>query len=219
MSPPVEEDVPPTLQEIAYDILEKNPNLSEEELARLFSEKRLFNDSNIEELEKATRNQLSQNLWKEQRKERITASNFHGVYAKVEKLLRMMERGENQSNTVACEVFRTTDLSNIPAIKWGRLHEKDAGAAFSNEEGKQHANLHVVFFFCKAHPYLGATPYNVFTCSCCGSSCTEYKCPYSSKDLTIEEGWEKTDFLEIDEKLRLKISHKYHFKSNGNLWL
>ena len=79
--------------------------------------------------------------------------------------------------------------------------------------------MHVVFFFCKAHPYLGATPYNVFTCSCCGSSCTEYKCPYSTKDLTIEEGWEKTDFLEIDEKLRLKISHKYHFKSNGNLWL
>ena len=107
LSPPVEEDVPPTLQEIAYDILEKNPNLSEEELARLFSEKLLFNDSNIEELEKATRNQLSQNLWKEQRKERITASNFHDVYAKVEKLLRMRERGENQSNTVACEVFRT----------------------------------------------------------------------------------------------------------------
>lgn len=77
--------------------------------------------------------------------------------------------------------------------------------------------MHVVFFFCKGHPYLGATPYNVFTCSCCGSSCTEYKCPYSTKDLTIEEGWEKTDFLEIDEKLRLKRSHKYHFKVKSQM--
>ena len=119
MSPPVEEDVPPTLQEIAYDILEKNPNLSEEELARLFSEKLPFNDSNIEELEKAARNQLSQNLWKEQRKERITASNFHDVYAKVEKLLRMRERGENQSNTVACEVFRTHRAQQYSSNKVG----------------------------------------------------------------------------------------------------
>lgn len=76
LSPPVEEDVPPTLQVIAYDILEKNPNLSEEELARLFSEKLLFNDSNIEELEKATRNQLSQNLWKEQKRKESLLQTF-----------------------------------------------------------------------------------------------------------------------------------------------
>lgn len=98
-------------------------------------------------------------------KERITASNFHDVYAKVEKLLRMMERGENQSNTVACEFFRTTDLSNIPAIKWGRLHEKDAGAAFSNEEGKQHANpkMHACgLFFLQSTPLFGCYPIKCF---------------------------------------------------------
>mgnify|MGYP001794453532 CR=1 FL=1 len=75
-SPPVEEDVPPTLQEIANEILEKNPNLSEEELTILFSEKLSFNDSNIKEPEKATRNQSSQNLWKEQRKKKNHCFKF-----------------------------------------------------------------------------------------------------------------------------------------------
>lgn len=91
-SPPVEEDVPPALQQIASEILEKNPVASEDELARFFSEKLSFNDSNIKELEKATRNQSSQNMWKEQRKGRITASNLHDVYTKVKTLLWMRGR-------------------------------------------------------------------------------------------------------------------------------
>ena len=58
-SPTVQEDVPPTLLEIVNDILEKKAGEGEEELARLFSQKLSFNDSNIKELEKATRNQPS----------------------------------------------------------------------------------------------------------------------------------------------------------------
>ena len=79
-------------------------------------------------------------------------------------------------------LLEPTNLSNIPAINWGQLHEKDASAAIFNEEGKQHASpkLHACgLFICKAHPYLGATPDNIFTCSCCCPSCAEYKCRYS----------------------------------------
>ena len=119
-------------------------------------------------------------------------------------------------------LFETPDISNIPAIKWGRLHEKDAGAAFFSEEGKQHANpnMHACgLFLCKSHPYLGATPDSNFTCSCCGPSCTDYKCPCSIKDFSIDEGWEKTDFLEeVDQKVQLKRSHKYYFQVQGQKW-
>ena len=133
--------MPPTLQEIASEILEKNPNASEDELTRLFSEKLSFNDSNIKELEKATRNQSSQNIWKEQRKGRITASNFHDVYTKVETLLRMRGREVKTKVTpLLVRLLDPPDLSDIPAIKWGRLHEKDASAAFFNEEGKKDTN-------------------------------------------------------------------------------
>ena len=129
-SPTAEEDVPPTLLEIANAVLEKNAGASEEELARLFSQKLSFNDSYIKELEKGTRNQSGQNLWKEQRKDRITASNFHDVYTKVKTLQR--ERGESvktQVTPMLARLLEHTDLSAIPAISWGRPHE-DASAAF-----------------------------------------------------------------------------------------
>ena len=60
--------------------------------------------------------------------------------------------------------FEPTDLSNIPAIKWGRLHEKDAGAAFFNEEGKQHANpkMHACGLFFAKHTLIWVLPHTMF---------------------------------------------------------
>ena len=159
-------------------------------------------------------------MWKEQRKVRITASNFHDVYTKVKTLLRMRGREVKTKVTpLLVRLLDPPDLSDIPAIKWGRLHEKDASAAFFNEEGKKHTDpkMHACgLFICKAHPYLGASPDNIFSCSCCGSACVEYKCPYSIKDMTVEEGWEKTDFLDkVDGKLRrdhINITFKHKDK-------
>ena len=46
------------------------------------------------------------------------------------------------------------------------------------------------------HPYIGATPDNVFTCKCCKRRiCVEYKCPYSIRELDVSESWDKTDCL------------------------
>lgn len=49
-------------------------------------------------------------------------------------------------------------------------------------------------------------------------SCLCSKCPHSIKDMTVEEGWEKSDFLDkVDGKLRLKRSHKYYFQAQGEM--
>ena len=93
-APPREDDIPASLQDIADNLLKENPDTEEDELARLFLEKLSFNDSNLHELEKATRGQQCQRAWSEQRKGRITASNFHNVYTKVKTLLRMRGQAE-----------------------------------------------------------------------------------------------------------------------------
>ena len=91
------------------------------------------------------------------------------------------------------------------------MHEKDASEMLFTSSAKVHSNPK--FHMCgllvmKAHPYISASPDNIFTCSCCGSSCVEYKCPYSIKDLTEEEGYESTDFLDKCEGgIQLKQSH------------
>ena len=89
-------------------MLEENPDTEEDELARLFSEKLSFNDSNLHELEKATRGQQCQRAWSAQRKDRITASNFHDVYTKVKTLLRM--RGQAVKTKVSPLMARLLDL-------------------------------------------------------------------------------------------------------------
>ena len=73
-------------------------------------------------------------------------------------------------------------------------------------------------FVLKAHPYIGARPGNIFTCSSCGNSCVKYKCPYSIKDLTVEEVYERIDFLEKCEgKIQIKQSHRYFFQVHGQM--
>ena len=91
-SPPSEEDVPPTLPEIADKVLSMANSKEECELASSFSRCLSFNDSSIKELEKATRGQSMSRQWIQQRQGSITASNFHDVYTKVKTLLR--QRGK-----------------------------------------------------------------------------------------------------------------------------
>ena len=223
-SPPSEEDVPPTLPEIADKVLSMANSKEECELASSFSQCLSFNDSSIKELEKATRGQSMSRQWIQQRQGRITASNFHDVYTKVKTLLR--QRGKEVKTKVTpllAKLIEPKDLSNIPAIKWGRLHEKDASKALFTSLAKVHSNpkLHTCgLFILKPHPYIGASPDNIFSCSCCGSSCVEYKCPYSIKDLEVEEGYEKTDFLEKCEgQLQLKRNNKYFYQVQGQMAL
>ena len=46
----------------------------------------------------------------------------------------------------------------------------------------------------------------------------ESKCPYSIKDMTVQDGWDKTSFMEkADEQLRLKRTHKYYFQVQGQM--
>ncbi|XP_022792263.1 uncharacterized protein LOC111331423 [Stylophora pistillata] len=85
----------------------------------------------------------------------------------------------------------------------------------------KNAKLHNCgLFVLKSHPYIGASPDNMFSCSCCQNACVEYKCPYSIKDQKVEEGYKNTDFLETcDGKLQLKRSHKYFFQVQGQMAL
>jgi len=223
-SPPAEEDVPPTLEEIAEKVLATGFSKSESELASSFTELLSLNDNSIKELEKATRDQSSSFVWMQQRRGRITASNFHDVYNKVKKILR--ERGKEVKTKVSpllTKLLEPKDLGNIPAIQWGKLHERDASKAFFKTVGASHSNANLYIsglFVLKSHPYIGASPDNIFVCSCCGPACVEYKCPYSIKDLTVQEGYHKTDFLEnVNGKLQLKRTHKYYFQVQGQMAL
>ena len=69
-APPPTHDVPPSLIDIAENIIETLPGADKEELIKAFAAQLSFNDFQLAELEKVTRNQASSHYWWEQRKGR-----------------------------------------------------------------------------------------------------------------------------------------------------
>ena len=81
--------------------------------------------------------------------------------------------------------YDNDDLSHIPAVKWGIANESIAREEYINAMSIKHEN-----FTCDLsglwinplYPHLGASPYGVTNCDCCGNGLLEIKCPYSMKD-------------------------------------
>ena len=120
-APPPTHDVPPSLIDIAENIIETLTGADKEELIKAFAAQLSFNDFQLAELEKVTRNQASSHYWWEQRKGRITASRFHDVYTKVQVLFR------NREKPVKCKIsplilslVDPIPLDNIPSLQWGK---------------------------------------------------------------------------------------------------
>ena len=219
-SPPPDKDVPPTFADLVIDI--KQQKFAPDQQMELFTSKLSFNDEQLHELEKATRNQSKSRIWWEHRKGRVTASRFHEVHQKVQALNKNRKKSVKVKVTPLLLSFVEPEvLKNIPALDWGKINEKHAAESFMQQEGKKHKNPKLFvcgLFLLKSHPYIGSTPDNIFQCSCCEKRCIEYKCPYSIREEIIEESWHKTDFLEKkDGKIRLKQNHKYYSQVTGQI--
>ena len=90
--PPACYDVPPSITDIALTVNTHTNKASPDQLIEKFVSLLSFNDSQISELEKATRNQASSKVWWDQRKGRITASRFHDVHTKIQGILRRKDK-------------------------------------------------------------------------------------------------------------------------------
>ena len=76
-----------------------------------------------------------------QHKGRITASNFHDVNAKVKKLIRKTGQSVKcKVSPLLAKLLLPDNISELPSISWGCMHEEDAAKAFLMTLGKQHRN-------------------------------------------------------------------------------
>ena len=182
------------------------PEASSDDLIKTFSDQLSFNDSQLSELEKVSRNQSdSKSRW-EQRKGRISASKFHEVFSKVQVLFR--NRGKPLKCKVSPLILSLVDpqkLKNIPSLEWGKSHETSAAEAFMKYEGEKRGHnipklLTSGLYVSKPHPYLGATP--------------------SIKYYSIEEALGKMTFLELlENNTQLKRNHQYYTQIIGQMAL
>ena len=159
-------------------------------------------------VEKATRRQSSSKRWREERYLRLTASNFG----------RVMLRKSNYAK-LAEEILFTKLPDTIPSLKWGRLHESDAFCQYleSQPESEQ-KNIRKAGFYIGEPSFLGATPDGVIEGSD-SLKIIEIKCPYSVRDLEIEEACATSDFYcTLNNGLfQLKRNHQYYHQIQGTM--
>ena len=101
-------------------------------------------------------------------------------------------------------------LFTSESTQWGKDHEQVAIAKYESENKIKVSRCG--FIINTKWPWLGCSPDGIVT-----SKAIEIKCPYSKKDMTIEEMCtEKTFYLKmVNGKPKLKERHAYFYQCQG----
>ena len=172
-------------------------------------------------LEEATRKQADSLYWHEQRKGRITSSNFFEVS-------RHMLALKCYPTSLVKKIMKyTPDYPNVQSMRWGRENEPKARQAYSEYLLEHHQDVNVSLaglVVDPSYPYLGASPDGFVSCSCCeDTGLLKIKCSYKYRnELPIADVAlaDKNYFLEIDpdtDAVQLRKSHKYYYQVQGQI--
>ena len=99
----------------------------------------------------------------------------------------------------------------IPALKHGRDRDIKAVNTFAEYIRNYHQDCIISecgLVLDETMPYIGASPDQLMSCSCCGKACIEIKCPYSIS--YTEPNEQNLDHLYKGwDTLKLKQNNKY----------
>jgi hypothetical protein len=187
-------------------------NGEEMDVPTLLSQMTLSEDS-INGIAQATVLQAESTEWKQQRKGRITASNFHFVNAK---MLKIQSGQEVQTKSIVDKILGIGPELNNKAVKHGRSMESHAKIAYRRYLTKKHKHVKVRdtgLIICKDAPFLAASPDLVVSCSCHPSGLCEIKCPYSIR----EQVPTKDNYSHFDGDGKLKQTSPYYAQVQGQM--
>lgn len=180
----------------------------------------LFTNTQCKTVEKLTRGQGKNVLWDDERKIRLTASNFGDV---------MSLKSDTPPEGPLKRMFYTNIKNKY--VTWGIKHEPAARRKYILTMKKKYPDIKVTecgLFVKNSAPYLGASPDGIITYSSNGVAETgvlEVKCPASDKWRTLspEECAKDPDFYcAIDPEsglCKLKPGHKYYYQVQGQMAL
>ena len=169
-------------------------------------------DEEIQETERLTRGQTTNNLWFEKRKTILTASNF-GKAAKTKK------EPSNKVKAILYSNFTTE------SVQYGIESEPKAVDLFvsqMNKEGMAVKVEEVGLLMSKEKPYLGASLDRILTFVDTNEKWgREIKSPFSKAGMTVEDACKSKNFyLEklADASIQLKSNHDYFWQVQGQLY-
>ncbi|KAJ8921167.1 hypothetical protein NQ315_013639 [Exocentrus adspersus] len=160
----------------------------------------------IERISKLTAEQSNSPLWYEERKIRLTASNFGRIF----KLLDKTDR-----NIIVNDLLHSNFTGNT-FTKYGNDNEINAIKDFEKVLGQ--CVISCGLFIHQDYPFLAASPDGLIG----EDALVEVKCPYKAKDLTPEEAiaTQQIQYATFENrKLSLKRSDRYYYQVQGQLFV
>lgn len=168
-----------------------------------------------EEIEYKTRLQSKIELWHLERSGRLTASVFHEVCRKIDKIARS---GEDVPQTFLNRIYKPKYFTSAATLH-GTIHETVALEQYARVLKKRINPCGLVIN--PTAPFLGASPDGLVFEEGGTLGLVEVKCPYSVRNLSIGEAVSQKDFfLELSPttgEFLLKQNHKHYFQVQGQL--
>lgn len=164
-----------------------------------------LNNEKREELERKTRQQSESPEWLEERRKRVTASNFG----------RICKRRPTTScqNLVRNLLYGTVKCTQ--AMLYGHFHEELARKAVEHTTGREIQKCGL--FLDSEYPYIAATPDGLVTD---GKGIVEIKCPQRIENIHPRQAAEDgiLEFLKVtDKRIEINRRHNYHYQVQGQL--
>ena len=156
--------------------------------------------------------QAESNLWFSVREKRLTASKF-GI---------ILQRKKDIANFVKSNLCKRSDLSNVPAIKFGKDNERKGKEEYRNYMNNTNRTCKIYESGCvinSAFPWLAASPDGIVYHKDVGYGLVEVKCSYSKRNVTPLDACKDPAFFcfEADGKVHLKDDHAYYAQVQGQL--
>ncbi|XP_044759747.1 uncharacterized protein LOC123317338 isoform X1 [Coccinella septempunctata] len=186
---------------VKYSTKKENKGCSKKEL---FLKALYLSEEEIEDLQNNTIGQADSPLWKEERRKRLTASNF-GKICK-------MRTSTHCKNAVRALLYDT--FTGNQYTKWGKDHEDTA-----IEQFEELTSYHVEkcgFYVDFEKPYLGASPDGLIG----NDAIVEVKCPKTCSEMTPLQGISCgiIKFANLDKgHMKLMRKHHYYYQIQGQL--
>jgi len=174
-----------------------------------------LSESDVENIELATRGQSKNRMWFQYRAGRVTASHMKSVCST-----------NLDSPSVSLLKLICYPLANrftSAATEWG-LRKEIVALDKYKESVSDHHNVSVSQCGLVIHtefPYLAASPDALVSCDCCGKGVVEIKCPYKYKDASMDVYIQASDscFETVDGDIELSKRHQYYYQVQTQLYV
>ncbi|XP_068711903.1 uncharacterized protein [Montipora foliosa] len=184
-----------------------------------YADTQSVSDVDIEKVERVTRGQSNNEVWRQLKRDKLIASNFHDA------AVRRKEPDKFLRNIM----YISEKKKGIASLEYDQLHEGDAVASYVAAKAAEGNTLlrveEVGTILSKERPGYGASlDRKVYDPKASGMKVggLEAKCPYCKRGMTVEQACKDPNFclyIDDDGLPKLKFGHKYYYQVQGQMYV